>query len=229
MTVIAILGMHRSGTSCLAGSMEAWGLPLGKVMTSSPYNKLGNRENPHIFNLHEAVLTDNGGSWQNPLPVTAWRTERLDALGAIIEKYPAKLWGFKDPRALFLLDGWYRIIPKSRFRYVATFRHPMAVAQSLESRNQMPIDRGLALWSCYNRRLLTLMEELDIPLVNFDVSDSAYSRRIAMICQGLGLGFEEPEIPFRDPALISHRRTTNEAALNANVVQTYEQLLMHAR
>lgn len=229
MTVVAILGMHRSGTSCLAGSLEAWGLPLGEVKTSSEFNKLGNRENPHIFRLHEAVLADHGGSWQNPLTVTQWRAERLDALRAIIEKYPLGLWGFKDPRTLFLLDGWYRVIPRSRFQYVATFRHPMAVARSLNARNGMSIDQGLELWSSYNQRLLSLMEDRKIHLVDFDVPGSTYSRRIAAICQSLDLNLEEPEVPFRDAALISHHQTTCEARLGPSVVGTYEKLLMHAQ
>ena len=221
--------MHRSGTSCLAGSLEAWGLPLGEVKTSSKYNKLGSRENPHIFRLHDAVLADNGGSWRNPLTVTRWRTERLDALGAIIEKYPSGHWGFKDPRTLFLLNGWYCVIPRSRFQYVATFRHPMAVARSLNARNGMSIDRGLELWSCYNQRLLSLMEKQTIYLIDFDISDSTYSRRIAAICQGLDLNLEEPEVPFRDTTLISHHQTACKARLGPSVVRIYEQLLMHAQ
>ena len=206
MTVVAILGMHRSGTSCLAGSLESWGLPLGKVKTSSKHNKSGNRENPDIFRLHDAVLANNGGSWRNPLTVTKWRTEHLDALRAIIKKYPSRLWGFKDPRTMFLLEGWYCVIPRSRFQFVATFRHPMAVARSLNARNRMSIDRGLELWSCYNQRLLSLMEEHKIYLVDFDIPDSAYSRRIATICRALNLDLEEPEVPFRDATLISPRQ-----------------------
>ena len=229
MTVVAILGMHRSGTSCLAGSLESWGLPLGKVKTASKFNKLGNRENPDIFRLHEAVLADNGGSWQNPLTVATWRTERLDALRAIITKFPSGPWGFKDPRTMFVLEGWYCAIPRFRFQYVATFRHPMAVARSLNLRNGMPIDQGLELWSRYNQRLLSLMEERKILLIDFDIPGSTYSRRIAAICQSLDLNLEEPKVPFRDPTLISHNLATRDAKLSPNVVGIYEKLLMHAQ
>ena len=229
VTVVAILGMHRSGTSCLAGSLEAWGLPLGEVKTASKFNKLGNRENPHIFRLHEAVLADNGGSWRDPLTVTRWRTERLETLAAIIRKYPSAHWGFKDPRTLFLLNGWYCVIPRSCFRYVATFRHPMAVARSLHSRNGISIDRGLELWSRYNQRLLLLMEEQKTHLINFDISDSMYSRRIAAICESLGLDLEEPKVPFRNASLISHHQAISEATLGPSVVRIYEELLMNAQ
>lgn len=39
-----VLGMHRSGTRSLAGSLQERGLRLGKVFTSNPYNRKGNRE-----------------------------------------------------------------------------------------------------------------------------------------------------------------------------------------
>jgi len=42
---VAILGMHRSGTSCLAGSLQELGLYLGEVYDQNPHNPRGNREN----------------------------------------------------------------------------------------------------------------------------------------------------------------------------------------
>ena len=42
---ILMLGMHRSGTSCLTGIMQALGVHLGEVFTESTWNKKGNREN----------------------------------------------------------------------------------------------------------------------------------------------------------------------------------------
>jgi len=40
-----ILGMHRSGTSCLAGCLQAAGLISGEVNIQAMYNAKGNREN----------------------------------------------------------------------------------------------------------------------------------------------------------------------------------------
>ena len=42
--VVCVLGMHRSGTSCLAGSLEQQGLFLGETNTRGPFNLRGNRE-----------------------------------------------------------------------------------------------------------------------------------------------------------------------------------------
>ena len=53
---ILILGMHRSGTSCLAGSLQQQGVYLGEVHEWNPHNLKGNRENPHIMALNEGLL-----------------------------------------------------------------------------------------------------------------------------------------------------------------------------
>ena len=63
---VVILGMHRSGTSVLAGSLQEAGLVLGDVVTQAPHNKKGNRENRAIMFMQEDLLQSNGGSWDNP-------------------------------------------------------------------------------------------------------------------------------------------------------------------
>ena len=55
--VVTILGMHRSGTSCLTGSLQACGLELGKFHASNKHNKKGNRENQDIIDLHEGTAS----------------------------------------------------------------------------------------------------------------------------------------------------------------------------
>ncbi len=65
--VITILGMHRSGTSALAGSLQAAGLELGDVRTEGEtFNQKGNREPSELIALHEDVLITNGGAWHLP-------------------------------------------------------------------------------------------------------------------------------------------------------------------
>ena len=57
--VIAILGMHRSGTSCLTGSLQNSGLFLGECHTWNKHNERGNRENQKFVDLHDAILAAN--------------------------------------------------------------------------------------------------------------------------------------------------------------------------
>ena len=111
---VAIIGMHRSGTSCLAGCLEDLGLSLGSVNTAAPHNKKGNRENPRFWPVHDAVLARVGAAWDTP-PAAAvvWTSAELDDLRAVLNDYADLVppWGVKDPRATSLLDGWFQVVP----------------------------------------------------------------------------------------------------------------------
>ena len=120
---VLILGMHRSGTSCLAGSLEQAGLYLGDVMTSSPHNQKGNRENKAAMTLHEEVLRSNGGAWNAPPETVEWTPAHFQSLDQLVDTYPRRgLWGIKDPRMLFVLDTWQTRLQQPR--YVGSLRHP---------------------------------------------------------------------------------------------------------
>ena len=46
---VAVIGMHRSGTSCLAGCLEDLGLTLGPVNTRAGEHGVMNRPEARIF------------------------------------------------------------------------------------------------------------------------------------------------------------------------------------
>ena len=184
--VICILGMHRSGTSCLAGSLEAMGLNLGEVITWARYNRKGNRENPRIMELHEAVLEANNGSWDRPPESVHWNAAHKARRDEILADYAnAESWGFKDPRTLFTLDGWLEVI--DRIEYVGTFRHPGKVAESLLSRNKGERSHWLNLWYLYNARLLALHDSEPFPIIDFDLDEEVYGKKVEIMVQSLGI------------------------------------------
>ena len=135
---IAILGMHRSGTSCLTGCLQEAGLHLGQVIEKAPYNAKGNRENKAIMDLNEQLLQHNAGSWDNPPENFKWGEEHTVKRDEIIKSYGSEsVWGFKDPRTLFTLPIWRDGL--EHITHIGVFRHPMRVAQSLQHRNRFPI------------------------------------------------------------------------------------------
>jgi len=207
---VLILGMHRSGTSCLTGNLEEAGLYLGDVKRASPYNPKGNRENRAIMTLNEEVLNANDSAWDAPpkddTPVR-WNTAHCAARDDVLASYPDdKVWGFKDPRTLFTLDGWRAALPGARL--VGSVRHPLAVARSLHARSKkMPIEGGLALWTAYNTRLLHLSRNGPVPLVCFDWPPERYLESMSRLTQGLGLPPPEGGFSFFDPQL---RRATSD-------------------
>ena len=169
---IIVLGMHRSGTSCLAGLLQEAGVWFGRVPRRSLHNGRGSREHEMIVRLNDEILADSGGRWDAPIPLIGYtkkQAKRRDALLAKMSKRAnGRPWGFKDPRTLLALHFW----PPGE--YIGTFRHPYYVARSLQQARGIDILRGLALWETYNRRLLKLHEDYHFPLVCFDATPEAY-------------------------------------------------------
>lgn len=186
-SAIIILGMHRSGTSCLAGALEEAGLNLGNVDRKKHTNPKGNRENLDIMHLNNDVLEDNGASWNTPPESTCtWSADNCAARDALIASYAQDtIWGFKDPRTVLVFDGWRQALPEAQL--IATYRHPTAVAQSLNTRNGFPIEDGIALWTEYNTRLLKIIEGQNVPLVCFDWPTERYNTALRQIAAQIGL------------------------------------------
>lgn len=187
--IVAILGMHRSGTSLLAGTLEECGLDLGNVTTWAPANEKGNRESWALMALHEDLLRKAGGGWDRQLqrPV-AWGPLHRGVRDAYIASFAGKpLWGFKDPRLLFVLDGWLEALPA--LETVAIFRHPLEVAKSLRQRTpeRFSAEAALDLWLDSNRRLLDWQARLGFPVVEYLADGAAFNRLVATIARQLRL------------------------------------------
>jgi len=200
--VLAVLGMHRSGTSWLAGSLEEKGLFLGEVSREDPFNRRGNREHPALMEIHEGVLRDNGGSWKRPAWPNRWSEERRAALAEFIASNAGHpFWGFKDPRALLCLDEWHRQVPG--LLRVGIFRHPLAVHRSLAARNpRFKEARSLELWRAYNERLAEEHARDPFPVLRFDLAPEALAGGLDEVARGLGLPAADRSCAFFDEALV---------------------------
>ena len=199
--VLCVLGMHRSGTSCLTGLLEDAGVFLGEVSKSNPHNRKGNQENLRIMALNDAVLADAGAAWDRPpeQPVP-WAPQRLTDLRQVVAGYRGQgPWAFKDPRTLFTLPGWLEVLPGLQF--LGTFRHPTAVARSLWRRGGLPLEAGIALWQRYNLALLDFAAAHHVPLVDFDLPPGPYLNRVAQVFRTLGLEAQPQDMAFFTPDL----------------------------
>lgn len=200
--VICVLGMHRSGTSCLTGSLQEAGIDLGDCHTWNPHNRKGNRENQRIVDLNDAVLAANAASWDRPRAKVTWRDSDLSAARAIIEANRTSLsFGFKDPRTLLTLEGWRLALPEMEF--IGIFRHPLDVAQSLNNRSGMAIEQGLALWFQYNRRLWWHYRRRPFPVLCFDDSEAAFKAKLAGVLTRMGFDAKRWPGEFFEGALRS--------------------------
>ena len=173
-TAVCVLGMHRSGTSALAGALGSAGLRTGDVLHFGSDNVKGHIESQLVIGVNEAVLHRSGGAWRQIPQSLAWtdaERRRRDAFVTALEA-EGSAWLFKDPRTLLTLPFWREALPG--LALVGTFRHPLTVAFSLFLRNGMALDEALRLWTAYNRRLLAIWQEEAFPLLCFDLPEGAY-------------------------------------------------------
>lgn len=205
---VVVIGMHRSGTSCLAGCLQDLGLNLGEVNTAAPHNKKGNREDPRLWVVHDAVLARVGAAWDRPpMEPVVWTAGEKTALRAVLADYDAvpRPWGFKDPRATVLLDGWLEVLPD--LRLTASIRHPLAVAGSLAARNGFSREQSLAIWATYNWAVLAWRARTPVAVVDYDAPD--YETRVRAMAAALDLPSDRP-MPFREGEL-NHQAVTASA------------------
>ena len=218
--VIVIVGMHRSGTSALTGTLEQAGVKLGAVSTFDRFNVKGNREHPEILRLHQRLFAYNGGAWHTPPRGVGWHHGHRVVRDDIISGFgDVPVWGFKDPRTLFTIAGWLEVLPQKSL--IGIFRHPAAVARSLQRRNRFSVERAYALWAKYNAKLLSLHRAAPFPLLSFDLEPAAFDRASRQAIAELGLA-GPVHASFFDEGLRS--RSLENFSLPTRVAWLYQEL-----
>jgi hypothetical protein len=154
---LLVLGMHRSGTSSMAGAMVRLGgsAPLN-LMPPADDNPTGFWESTVLATLNDQILAAGGSHWED------WRQfdpTRIDATAALALKRQAKLalageFGdatfavVKDPRMCRLMPFWSSVFREANWsiRPVLQLRSPLEVALSLNRRDGIPLGLGCLLW-----------------------------------------------------------------------------------
>jgi hypothetical protein len=159
---LLLLGMHRSGTSALAGALENVGVGFGdSLMPPDPGdNPRGYFEDLEIFDLHERMLDRAGFSWDDPrpldlksLPAGAMDPNRAELIQLLRDRFVGRpLWAVKDPRLCLLAPEWTEILSELEVSpgFVIVYRHPAEVAASLASRNGFSAEKSAGLWLQHN-------------------------------------------------------------------------------
>jgi hypothetical protein len=221
---ITVLGMHRSGTSVLMGSLRDAGVHVGQVL-DQPFalNRRGLQEAPSLLYMHEQLLKDNGGSWHQPPSSVIWDKLHQSIRDLFIESRRAEpIWGFKDPRTLLTLEGWLDVIPE--MECVGIFRHPNDVARSLHERNGFETTASLNLWEHYNRRLLMFCRQRLFPVIEFHADARFVKEGLSSILRSLDLcdASIDAANAFYDPSEPREKLPDNE--LPPHINDLYEEL-----
>ena len=202
MSIVMVIGMHRSGTSCVAGALQEAGLYAGEVSTQDPHNPRGNREHLAIRALNDDVLSASGGAWNQPPRRVVWTGEHERKRDELIVRFAGRSahWMFKDPRSLLVMPFWRAtandIVP------VGCFRDPFRVARSLNARRSMSLslEHGLALWLAYNRFLLALHRAESFPVLCFDELGEQFREQLGVTVDWLAQRLEGEASLNRDAA-----------------------------
>jgi hypothetical protein len=223
--VVAVVGMHRSGTSCLAGSLQQKGLFLGVVPEYNEHNRKGNRENKLVAELNESILDYSGGSWYEPPARLKWSRKHEKRRNTIIEAFEGEsvpVWGFKEPRSLLTMPFWQKAI--NSIEFVGTFRHPYLVALSLERRDSMPIEYATKLWESYNTRMLELHDENPFPIISFDLEPEPYLEQVDHVAKLLQLPSADSGEAFLEESLKNTLTDIPAGAVSKDAIAMYERL-----
>ncbi|MEO8698745.1 MAG: hypothetical protein ABI867_01845 [Kofleriaceae bacterium] len=217
---IVILGMHRSGTSCLAGMLAAGGIASAGEAVRNWDNARGHHERLDVVRLNEAVLAHSGGHYLSPPAVVRWTAAHASArdrlLGASIGELPVLV---KDPRTLLVLAFWRA--SRVPYRIVGIVRHPLAVARSLESWRGIPLAEGVALWSAHVRVLAEDRARHGYPVVDFDAPKAAV---VAVVAQLPGIDVTAAAAAYEEQLVHHDDRDAPAIAGLAEAVALYRQL-----
>ncbi|KAA6187849.1 glycosyltransferase [Thiohalocapsa marina] len=164
--LVIVLGMHRSGTSRVAGLVHALGfaLPDAVLPAHREDNPGGYFEPEPVMALHTAFLRAIGSYWQDPggLPAGAFEGEAAEqARGAIgdwlgRQAQRQKTLLLKDPRLCRLLPLWRDALEATarRVRVVRVVRSPDDVYRSLWRRTRHPVMGGAGIEDALHSDLL---------------------------------------------------------------------------
>lgn len=155
---ILVLGMHRSGTSALTGSLELCGAatPQNQIKAGAQ-NPKGFFEAAQVARLNDRLLNGADLTWENwhPLP-PAHEPPQKDVYQAAVDLVTAEfcespLIALKDPRICRLVPFWDASLRQAGYQpsYILTVRHPLEVANSLIKRNRLSKEHGMLLWLTY--------------------------------------------------------------------------------
>jgi hypothetical protein len=164
---VAVVGMHRSGTSATAGLLVGLGLAgpsADDLVPASESNERGHWESEMVHMCNVRVLAARGAdTYAPPPPESGWEMDhKFDALREeAAQWYNSTSDGrplvLKDPRLCMTLPLWRSALP-GPLAAMFVLRDPLEVARSLQARDELPIILGLALWDRYVRSAALSLE-----------------------------------------------------------------------
>jgi hypothetical protein len=154
---LLVLGMHRSGTSSIAGTFAILGAkPPRTLMAPNKGNARGYWESVKLMELNDEILASAGSGWSDWRPISRkwfdlpeaehYKTKAIGLLEAEYGYCPTIV--IKDPRICRLLPFWVDVLEACNIepKIILPSRSPLEVAHSLKRVHGLPLPHGVLLW-----------------------------------------------------------------------------------
>ncbi len=197
--VIAVLGMHRSGTSAITRGLQALGVSLGDdLMPPFTENEKGFFEDIGINKLNIEILNALSSDWHalsnisetsfNGQDLVSFKLRGIDLLRTKVGDQP---FGLKDPRMSRLLPFWQSVFNHLGVRhdYIIAVRHPMSVVKSLHHRNGFDDEKGYYLWLQHVIPAIVKTGGTSRLVVDFDLLMTNPKKQLERIAKTLDLNY----------------------------------------
>lgn len=225
---VAVVGMHRSGTSATAGLLigqGAAGPHRDDLVPPSPSNERGHWESRTVNNINTRLLAAIGATaYAPPAQQPDWRADEFAELRDEANRWFTASWDgrplvLKDPRVSVTMPFWRSAIP-APMGTVLVLRDPEDVARSLHSRDNVPILLGLAMWDRYVRTLVEDLDGLPTLVLEYEAmlrEPTVASCSVADFLEALGVdvaGSPTPDVSASrlDPSLRHHHAERTDYA-----------------
>jgi len=237
--MIAVTGMHRSGTSCFAGLLARCGFSLGNVYPllneSRADNEKGHFENLGAVAINETILRCAGGSWSSP-PSAERIAVTSERFVGHMKQFSTTFDGdvFKDPRTCLTISSWEKTCSDDLEYVVLCLRHPASVALSLQRRDNIKIEAGLALWLRYNQSLLDGISKTPLIVTDYDQLGFEFRGELKRLMAALGVKMSKKKICRQTENFYSeklnHVRVEEIAAIHlpVEIASLYQELRSRA-
>ncbi|ACL01718.1 conserved hypothetical protein-like protein [Desulfatibacillum aliphaticivorans] len=236
---VAILGMHRCGTSMAARVVNLLGAYLGQeedLMGPASDNEAGFWERWDLMEFHDKVLQSMGRTWDDPSPTPDWgalpqaRSLERELAAKIKDVFSGQaLWAFKDPRACLLLPLWKNALSALNIglQTLIIVRNPMEAIGSLARRNGYSREKCCALWDLHYRQVLDHLGETPHVIVLLEELCKAPAVQIEKLASALEIGVDEKTIENAARSIrpdLIHNHSKGKYRLPAQMEETYGRL-----
>lgn len=215
--VIAVLGMHRSGTSVITRGLQVMGVELGNRLMP-PFegnNSKGFWEDTDINDLNIEMLHSLNSEWHFLTPIQPADVDRLCTNGYLqraiellqAKTSDAKVFGFKDPRVAKLLPFWKKVFAQGQIDvdYVLVIRHPLSVCESLTKRDGLDAEKSHLLWLEHVISSLVGTDGENRILVDYDTFMQTPEAELTRIAKAFQLPMNAAELQKFQNEFLDHR------------------------